>query len=161
MVYHYVPMSVYVRSKDYGTPVECEYDPIRIKWDSGFMDVVPPALFTEANLSKIRKVFKLAAMSDLQFNTNTISAWHSAFKAERDYQFKVLSEIQNQYDTAYIEIVESAKEQDGKRGKKINDLQKRRKWAIKQLDSRRKKIQKCIEILEEIAERYKGGTDHD
>lgn len=153
MANYYTPMNVYIRGLH--VYVECEYEPIHIKWDTGYMDIVPPALFTDADLPKIRKIFKMSAESDLNHGTNTISAWRKAFKTERDYQFKVLSVITDEYDSAYKDIVENAKEQDNKRSKKLNELQKRKKWAVKQLDSRKKKVNKAAEILEEMAAKYK------
>lgn len=153
MANYYTPMNVYIRG--FHVYVECEYEPVHIKWDTGYMDIVPPVLFTDADLPKIRKIFKMSAESDLNHSTNTMSAWRKAFKIEKDYQFKVLSVITDEYDSAYKEIVENATEQDNKRSKKLNELQKRKKWAVKQLDSRKKKVNKAAEILEEIAARYK------
>ena len=150
---YYSPISVYIR--DSHVYCECEYEPIHIKWDNGYMDIVPPALFTDMDLPKIRKVFRMSAESDLRHGTNTISAWRKAFKIERDYQFKVFSVITDEYDAAYSEIVDSAVKQDNKRAKKLSELNKRKKWNIKQLDARKKKVEKAAEILEEMAVKYK------
>ncbi len=153
MAYHYDAVSVYIG--EYGTPVECEYEPIHIKWETGYADIVPPALFTDADLTKIRKVFRMSAQSDLMHSTNTISAWRKAIKAERDYQFKVFSVITDEYNAAYAELVESAVKPDKKRGKRLSELQKRKTQAIKRLDARKKKVDKAAEILEEMAAKYK------
>ncbi len=150
---YYSAISVYIRSTH--VYVECAYQPIHIKWETGYMDIAPPALFTDADLPKIRKVFKMSAQSDLLHGTNTISAWRKAIKAERDYQFKVFSVITDEYNAGYAEIVDSSNKPDKKRGKKLSELQKRKSQAIKRLDSRKKKVDKCSEILEEMAAKYK------
>lgn len=158
MANYYSPISVNIRNTH--VYCECEYEPIHIKWDTGYMDIVAPALFTDAGLAKIRKVFRMSAESDLMYDTNTLSAWRKAFKTERDYQFKVLSVIQDEYDAAYKEIVDSAVKPDSDRGKKLRLLNKRKSQSIKQLDTRKKNVQRYAEILEEVAERYSKGVSN-
>lgn len=150
-MFTYSPVSVGVRSSN-RVPVDCEYEVIQIKWDSGHMDLVPPAILTEAGLTKIRKILRLSAECDLRYQTKTLEQWREALKIETDLQIRVLSVITDQYNAG---CEENKMIQDKAQAKKHFDgLRKRKDWALKQLDARRKKMQKCKEILEEYAKKY-------
>jgi len=143
---------------EYGTPVEQPYETIQIKWDSGFMDIVPPGIFeiedTRTCLVKFRKLIKLSIESDIKYETNTISAWRKAIKADYDFLFKVSTMIADKYKTLYDEIVDSAKKADKNRASKLKQLQKRNLIELKRLDARKKRVQKCSQILDELATKY-------
>ena len=155
MGYYYPHWNVHL--SDYGKRIEQPYEVIRIKWDSGFMDVVPPGIFeiedTRSCLNKFRKLIRLSVMSDLEKGTNTLSAWRKAIKDEYDFQFRVFSIIQEQYDKKYAELVDNATQADKKRAGKLKQLQKHKSVELKRLDSRKARVRKCAEILEKaIAE---------
>lgn len=144
---------------EYGMPIEQPYELIHIKWDSGFMDIVPPGIFeiedARTCLNKFRKVIKLSAVSDFQHGTNTLSAWRKAIKADYDFIFRVSTIIADKYKAFYDEIVDGAVKQDKNRASKLKRLQKRNSIELKRLDARKKRVQQCAEILETIAEKYK------
>ena len=147
------PVSVKVRSASYSTPVHCDYHLIHIKWDGGFMDLVPPEVFTETDLSKIRKIFKMSVNSDYFYNTDTVEEWREALRFEEEYQQLILSEISSQYDAGFAEISAIRDEKEART--KMRDLKSRKNWALKQVEARRKKMLKCAEILKELSTKFR------
>lgn len=156
--YAFPHWTIHLQGTGFGEVVEQEYKPIRIKWDGGYMDVVPPGIFaiedTRTCLSKFRKVIKLSAMSDIQHKTNTISAWRKAIKADYDFMYRLSTIIADKYKALYEEIIDQSSKQDKHRASKLKQLQKRNSIELKRLDARKKRVQKCAVILEEIAEKY-------
>ena len=138
-----------------GDIVECAYEPVRIKWDSGYMDICPPAMFEELPMAKIRKIFKQSVLSDLTQGTHTVKDWKKAIKFERDFYFNLYSLIENTYNRKYSEIVDRSSEFNESRGKELTDLQRHKVREIKYLDSRKKKLDKCTAYLDELVKKYK------
>lgn len=147
-----------IRLGDYGIPVTQPYEPIRIKWDSGFMDIVPPGVFEIENnstcLSKFRKLIKLSIESDIKCKTNTVSAWRKAITADLDFLHVVADKVAARYKELFDEIIDSAKKADNDRASKLRQLQKRHTQELKRLDARRKRVIKCSQLLEEYVNKY-------
>lgn len=139
--------------------IEQQYEPIRIKWDSGYMDIVPPGIFEIAGtrncISEFRRVIKLSVMSDLTHGTNTLREWRKAINSEFEFQYKVKTIISDRFTSAYNNIVDSAVNQDKRRSSKLKTLIKRKNADIKDLEARKKRVQKCAEILEDMTKKVK------
>lgn len=126
----------------YWKPIEQEYEPIHIKWDNGYMDIVPPGIFeiaaTRNCISKFRKVIKLSAMSDLEHGTKTLREWRKAIKSEFEFQYKVNTIISDRFTAAYNNIADSVAKQDKETEAKLKKLVKSKNSDIKDLEARKK-----------------------
>ena len=156
MMYNYPHWTI--RLGDHGIPIDEPYEPIRIKWDSGFMDIVPPGVFEIENnstcLSKFGKLIKLSIESDIRYETNTISAWRKAIKADLDFLYEVSQKIADKYKELFDDIIDSSKQADKNRASKLRQLQKSNSTELKRLDARRKRVIKCSQLLNEYVEKY-------
>lgn len=84
------------------------YDPIRIDWDTGYIEVVPPMFFDEASPKKMRRIIKLSKNSDSGFifkagtgkpvETNSIWLWKQAIRACRERLPKLNEKIDAEKD---------------------------------------------------------------
>ena len=84
------------------------YDPIRIDWDTGYIEVVPPMFFDEASPKKMRQIIKLSKNSDSGFifkvgtgkpvETNSIWLWKQAIRACRERLPKLNEKIDAEKD---------------------------------------------------------------
>ena len=146
---------MYVTDRVYG--FECEYEPIQIKYDDGYMTVCPPALLTECSLSKIRAVFRLSVISDLVHGTNTVSAWRKEIESiRREYNqyadfLTGLTDDGSDYKNAFLtprELRTGSQSLDAEFYKKHID-------GIKRADTKIKKLNKCVNALEELVQKYK------
>lgn len=117
------------------------------------MDLVPPEVFTETDLPKIRKIFKMSVNSDYFYNTDTVEEWREALRFEEEYQQLILSEISSQYDAGFAEISATRDKKEART--KMRDLKSRKNWALKQVEARRKKMLKCAEILKELSTKFR------
>jgi len=157
MGYNYYPHWT-IKLGDGHIPVTQPYEPIRIKWDTGFMDVVPPGVFeiesASSCTSKFRNLLKLCVKSDIVYGTNTISAWRKAIKADLDFLLMASDKIADRYQELYEDIVDSSEQADKNRASKLRNLQKRNTIELKRLDARRKRVIKCSQILEEYVNKY-------
>lgn len=130
-----------------------KYTPIHIKWDGGYMDICPPALFEET-LSKFRKVAKLSAESDLTMATHTIREWRRDIKHDNDFIFRLNTELSGAYSTEYERISQNGDLNEKERHSKLKRLINEYNSEIKKLDQRRKHMKKCVAILDKLAAKY-------
>ena len=85
-----------------------DYNPIRIDWDTGYIEVVPPMFFDEASPKKMKRIIKLSKNSDSGFifkagtgkpgETNRIWLWKQAIRACRDRLPKLNEKIDAEKD---------------------------------------------------------------
>lgn len=143
------PMTYYETGED--------YEPIEIKWDTGFMIVAPPGLWDDVKskvVSKFRKLLKLSFESDKLHDTNTIHMWRVNIVRALEWSATMRRYAETKYHIRYDDLINQSDKPDPKRGKKIREIQSSYKYELKLIDARDQKIIRCQEILEaEVAKR--------
>lgn len=118
-----------------------DYTPIRIKWEGGYMDICPPALFNET-LSKFRKIAKLSAESDLSMGTHTMHEWRKAIKTDNDFTFRLNTELSDTYNSEYRQISENKVLNEKERQSRLKRLNDKYNTELKKLNRRKNHIKK-------------------
>jgi hypothetical protein len=147
-----------IRLGDNHISVPQQYETIHIKWDNGFMDIVPPGVFeiesSSVCTSKFRKLIKYSIENDIRYQTNLVSQWRKAIRSDLDFLYQVSIKIGDRYKELYDDIVDSSKNADKSRPTKLRNLQKQNAIELKRLDARKNRVLKCSKMLEDYVVKY-------
>lgn len=136
-----------------------DYEPIEIKWDTGFMIVAPPPIWKEHKskaVSKFRKLLKLSIDSDRLHNTNAVHLWRVNLVKALEWSKVMRHYADARFQSRYEDIIKQSDKPDPKRGKKIREIQSSHKYELKLIDARDQKIIACRKVLDELVEKQKG-----
>ena len=134
--------------------IEQEYEPIYIKWDTGYMYVCPPSLFEIGNMrnciNNFNKMVKMSVWSDKWFDTTALVEWRRAIHSEFKFLDRVDATINDAYTTICDEIQSMPYNTQKTKQSELKHLRKKYSAERKKLESRRKRVQKCAELLADI-----------
>lgn len=141
-----------------------DYEPIEIKWDSGFLIIAPPGIWDDPGYrSKFRKLIKLSINSDRTMGTNTISMWRRAFVRAFDHvtyfrRPKIESGLRASQESIEREWARFDDKQKAKRPKfkdrKFKEAERHYKAELKRVEAHQGRIEKCKAIFDELVEKY-------
>lgn len=152
------------------TTIKCyetgeDYEPIEIKWDTGFLIIVPPFIWDDPGYrSKFRKLIKLSIDSDRTMGTNTISMWRRAFVMALEHvtyfmRPKTEAELRASQESIEREWARFDEKQKAKRPKfkdrKFKEAERHYKTELKRVEAHQARIEKCKTIFDELIKKYR------
>jgi hypothetical protein len=142
-----------------------EYEPIEIKWDTGFMIIAPPGIWDDPGYrSKFRKLIKLSINSDRTMGTNTISMWRRAFVRALEHvtyfkRPKIEARLRASQESIEREWDRFDDKQKAKRpnfkDRKFKEAERYYKADFKRVEAHQARIEKCKTIFDELIKKYR------
>lgn len=142
-----------------------DYEPIEIKWDSGFLIIAPPCIWDDPGYcSKFRKLIKLSINSDRTMGTNTISMWRRAFVRAFDHVTHIMRPyVWSDYQRTRVSIESNwcsfSDKQKAKRpnfkDREFKKAERHYKAELKRVEAHQARIEKCKTIFDELIKKYR------
>ena len=142
-----------------------DYEPIEIKWDTGFLIIAPPCIWDDPGYrSKFRKLIKLSIDSDRTMGTNTISMWRRAFVRALEHvtyfmRPKIEAGLRASQESIEREWARFDDKQKAKKPKfkdrKFEEAERHYKAELKRVEAHQARIEKCKTIFDELIKKYR------
>ena len=142
-----------------------DYEPIEIKWDTGFLIIAPPCIWDDPGYrSKFRKLIKLSINSDRTMGTNTISMWRRAFVRALEHvtyfmRPKIEARLKASQESIEREWARFDEKQKAKKPKfkerELKEAETHYNAELKRIDAHKARIEKCKTIFDELIKKYR------